>query len=138
MEPDDRTVRRFVLDFFLENANAPTVEEISHELGEPLSSVREALQNLDAGHHLKLLEGTTRILMAFPFSAIATPFRVARGNGRRYFANCAWDSVAFHPMLREAVRVDSFCDRCGANLRFDLRDGTAFTEADALPTVRLG
>ena len=37
--------------------------------------------------------------MAHPFSGIVTPFPVTMANGKRYFANCAWDAIAFHVML---------------------------------------
>ena len=44
-----------------------------------------------------------------PFSAVATPFVVTRRNRRWYFANCAWDAVAFHAMLNEEVRIGTQC-----------------------------
>src|SRR5438034_6323432 len=51
------------------------------------------LKALEEARHLKLVPGTQRILMAFPFSAVATPFRTTRPViGRRYYANCAWDA----------------------------------------------
>jgi hypothetical protein len=66
-----------------------------------------------------------RILMAFPFSAIATPFRV-RARARDYFANCAWDAVAFHSMLgQDDVSIDSYCHHCATPIRVELSDGRA-------------
>ena len=138
MEEIDREVRKFVFDHFLERSSAPTAPEIAQGLRAELRTVKESLHRLDDAHHLKLLEGTTRILMAFPFSAIATPFRVIRSNGTRYFANCAWDSIAFHPMLNEPVRIDSFCDRCGRSVEFRLEGGKGVPAGGPLPTVHLG
>ena len=137
MDATDRTVRKFVFDYFLEHAYAPSAPEISAGLGTALDRTAQALRALDAAHHLKLLEGTTRILMAFPFSALATPYVVVRSNGRRYFANCAWDSVAFHPMLGEAIRVESFCDRCARPVRFGIDQGRARADVGDLPSVVL-
>ena len=137
MDATDRKVRKFVFDYFLEHAQAPTAPEISLALRLDLRATQQALRALDSAHHLKLLEGTCRILMAFPFSALATPFAVTRENGQRYFANCAWDSIAFHPMLREPVRIDSFCDRCGRPVRFRVEKGRGVPDSDALPTVWL-
>ncbi|TLZ78633.1 MAG: hypothetical protein E6K11_08340, partial [Methanobacteriota archaeon] len=76
-----RDVRKFVFDSFLENSVPPVLEEIMERfhLGRPQAF--EALQALEAARHLKLVPGTQRILMAFPFSAVATPFRVERSNG---------------------------------------------------------
>jgi hypothetical protein len=82
------------------------------------------LRTLEAARHLALVQGTDRVLMAFPFSAVATAFRVEVGD-RRYFANCAWDAIAFHAMLGAPVRVDSLCHHCGVPIALELRDGRA-------------
>jgi hypothetical protein len=62
--------------------------------------------------------------MAFPFSAIATPFRVTVRD-RSYFANCAWDAIAFHAMLGDDVRVESFCHHCADPIHIELTGGRA-------------
>ena len=82
------------------------------------------LRELDSARHIALVRDTGRILMAFPFSAIATPFRVASPTGR-WFANCAWDAVAFHTMLRTDIDIDSYCHHCAEPIRIELRDGRA-------------
>lgn len=137
MDDTSRAIRKFVFDRFLERAHAPSAPEIATEMGLDLDRTRRSLQTLDAEHHLKLLEGTFRILMAFPFSDLATPYIVTRGNGSRYFANCAWDAIAFHAMLGEAVRIDSFCDACGKGLRFGLSGGGPAPDFEPLPVVEL-
>lgn len=85
---------------------------------------REALFSLERARHIALVPGTERILMAFPFSAVATPFRVTVG-ARRYFANCAWDAIAFHAMLGKPVRVDSFCEHCAEPITVEMDGGRA-------------
>lgn len=137
MEEIDRAARKFVFDHFLEKTWAPAMEEVAAHLGVSLTEARDALSRLDAAHQIKLLEGTFRILMAFPFSAIATPYRVVRPNGQRYFANCAWDSIAFHPMLEESVRIESFCAHCGAPVHFELTDHRGVRDSGDLPLVQL-
>lgn len=137
MEPIDRTVRKFVFDYFLEKTHSPVLEEIAQYLGLDLPAAKDALLRLEAGHHLKLLDGTSRILMAFPFSAIASPYRVTRSDGRRYFANCAWDSIAFHPMLGEPIQIDSFCSHCGDPVRFGVERGRGVPMEDEPPLVQL-
>lgn len=94
------------------------------EFGLGRDDVTGALGELAAARHIALVPGTSRILMAFPFSAIATPFRV-QAHGRHYFANCSWDAIAFHSMLDDEVRVDSACHHCGAPIEINLADGTA-------------
>ncbi len=137
LDATERTVRKFVFDYFLEHANAPSVPEIAAGARIDLDRTKRALRVLDEAHHLKLLDGTSRILMAFPFSALATPYVVVRTDGRRYFANCAWDSIAFHSMLAEPVHIESFCDRCARPVRFDLDRGRPRTDVGGLPSVVL-
>ena len=137
MEDLDRRSRKVVFDYFLEHATAPSVEEIAETLRISVSDAADSLVRLDEGHQLKLLEGTRRILMAFPFSAISTPYRVTRSNGRRYFANCAWDAIAFHALLDEPVQIDSFCAHCGERVQFRLEGGRGVPMGRPLPLVHL-
>jgi hypothetical protein len=115
-------VRLSIFEHFLQHSAPPVVEQVMNEfsLGRPAAT--ETLRELEAVRHIALVKGTARILMAFPFSAIATPFRVSVGS-RSYFANCAWDAIAFHAMLGTDVRVESFCHHCAQPIQVELRDG---------------
>ncbi|TMI70217.1 MAG: hypothetical protein E6H05_13980 [Bacillati bacterium ANGP1] len=62
-----------------------------------------------------------------PFSAVATPFVVTRRNRRWYFANCAWDAVAFHAMLNEEVRIGTQCHHCAEPIAITLANGRAMS-----------
>ena len=117
-------IRLFVFEHFMKHARAPVIEELMIEFSLPRARVVAVLEELVAARHIALVPGSARILMAFPFSAIATPFRVM-ARGQRYFANCAWDAVAFHAMLGDDVRVESFCHHCATRIRIELRDGRA-------------
>ena len=119
-----RRVRKFVYDRFLEFAAPPVVEQVMTEFSLSRETASGVLRDLDAARHLALVKGTARILMAFPFSAIATPFAVTVG-GRRYFANCAWDAITFHAMLGSEVQVESFCHHCAKPIRVAMRGGRA-------------
>ena len=88
------------------------------------TAATDVLRDLDEARHIALLKGTARILMAFPFSAVATPFRVTT-RGRSYYANCAWDAIAFHAMLGDDVRVDSYCHHCADPIHIELTNGRA-------------
>lgn len=118
-----REVRKYVFDHFLEHAVPPVLEQIMERFHLGRSRAFEVMQALEAAHHLKLVPGTQRILMAFPFSAVATPFRVGRRGGRQYFANCAWDAVAFHAMLDQDVRIESRCHHCAESIGIELAGG---------------
>ena len=115
-------VRLFIFEHFLEHATPPVAEEVVNEFSLSRSAATDILRDLEAARHIALVTGTARILMAFPFSAIATPFRVTT-RGRSYFANCAWDAIAFHAMLGTDVRVDSFCHHCAQPIQVELRNG---------------
>jgi hypothetical protein len=60
--------------------------------------------------------------MAFPFSSVTTPFRVT-AQGRTYYANCAWDSIAIHVALGKEETIDSYCHHCAEEVKILLRDG---------------
>ncbi len=117
--------RRFIFEYFASHTTAPVVEELMAEFSISREEATVVLDELDAARHIALVKGTARILMAFPFSAIATPFQV-HARGRTYFANCAWDAVAFHAMLgEEDVDIDSYCHHCAEPIRVQLRHGAA-------------
>jgi hypothetical protein len=117
-------VRKLVFDHFLAHAAPPVVEQVMTEFSLSRDEASEVLHDLEAARHIALVKGTDRILMAFPFSAIATPYRVTT-RGRQYFANCAWDAIAFHAMVADDVRVESFCHHCAAAIEIELHDGHA-------------
>jgi len=91
---------------------------------------------LDTARHIALVKGTSRILMAFPFAAAATPCRVTTG-GRTYFANCSWDAIAFHAMLGADVRVDSYCHHCAAPIEIEMSGGRAMRVSPAETLIYL-
>lgn len=118
------TVRKFIFDHFLEHSAPPVVEQLMTEFALSRDEASQVLHDLEAARHIALVKGIDRILMAFPFSAIATPFQVTT-RGRRYFANCAWDAIAFLAMLGDDVRVDSFCHHCATPISIELAEGRA-------------
>jgi len=126
-EVSARTLRKYIFDFFLETTRAPLAEEMMPKFGWSRGEVLAHLQELQAAHHIFLLPGTERILMANPFSSLPTPFRVSAGR-RQYFANCAWDAIALHVVLDQDVRISSFCHHCGAPLEFGLSKRTVSPE----------
>jgi hypothetical protein len=108
-----REVRKYIFDYFEEHALAPVLEQIMIEFELDRRTAFQTLLDLESAHHIILVPGTQRILMAWPFSSVVTPFRVRIEAGqKKYFANCAWDAVAFHVMLRQEQQIDSYCHHC--------------------------
>ena len=106
-----KPVRKFIFDYFLENSRAPVLEEIMERFRLTRSEAANLLEELETAHHVIRVPGTQRILMANPFSALDTPFKVKVAD-KGYFGACAWDAVAFHVMLGKDTRIDSFCHHC--------------------------
>ena len=131
-------VRKFILDTFVARASPPPVEEIMAHFRITRREATDALHQLEVQRQIHLLPGTERILMAFPFSAIATPFRVTVKGGMSYFANCAWDAIAFHPMLGKDVGIDGRCYHCGEGVTFALKEGSTVSATGEAPLVYIG
>ena len=119
-----RHVRKYVFEHFLEHTSPPVVEQVMRQFSLTRDTATNVLTSLETSRHVALVKGTARILMAFPFSAVATPFRTTIGE-RSYFANCAWDALAFHAMVGRNIRVDSFCHHCAEPIRIEMRNGRA-------------
>jgi hypothetical protein len=123
---DDVTsrIRKAIFDRLVEHGTPPVTEELMTEFGLSRGEAGDVLHRLEAARHISLVPRTERILMAFPFSAVTTPFRVTVAN-RTWFANCAWDAIAFHAMLASAIRVDSYCHHCGVPITVEMAGGRA-------------
>lgn len=120
MEMLARDVRKFIYDRFRETSRPPVVEEIMRQFKLSRQQVADLSKILESNRQLVLVPGTERIIMAHPFSAIATPFRVRLKGAQEFFANCSWDSIAFHAMLEEDVKIESHCHHCGEKIEIEL------------------
>jgi len=118
-------MRLFIFRHFVEHAVPPVVEQLMAEFNLPRDAVETLLGELAEARSIATVKGTSRILMAWPFSAVATPF-VVRARGKRYFANCSWDAIAFHAMLGEdPVRIESACHHCARPITIEMVGGHA-------------
>jgi hypothetical protein len=99
------------------------MEQIMRKFRLDRASAFRVLIDLQSARHIALLTGTQRILMAFPFSSIVTPFRVkVAGKDKEYFANCAWDAVAIHVALEKEQWISSYCHHCSEDIKIHLKD----------------
>src|SRR2546426_3940938 len=124
-----KNVRKFIFEHFEEYAIAPVLEQIMQKFELDRTSAFNVLVDLQSARHIALLPGTQRILMAFPFSSIVTPFkvRIARKD-KDYFANCAWDAVAIHIAVGKEQWIDSYCHHCAEDLTIHLKDQMIVSE----------
>lgn len=135
----DRDVRLAVYRTVVDEGVPPTASEIAGRLGVETADVEASLHRLEDAHVFTLAPGTSNVWMAFPFSAIPTPFEVHVGD-RHYFANCIWDALGIPVTLGADATIDSFCPDCAERLRLEIRDG-ALMPADgvihfAVPAAR--
>lgn len=118
-----KNVRKYIFDYFLDQGEAPVIEQIMREHHLSRRDAFSLLKELETFRLLVLVPGTERILMAHPFSNVSTPFRVKTG-GKGYYANCAWDAIAFHTMLdNQDVEIDSYCHHCADPIKIQLQNG---------------
>jgi hypothetical protein len=134
-----KNVRKYIFEHFEEHTTAPVLEQIMRKFGLDRASAFKVLADLQSARHIALLTGTQRILMAFPFSSIVTPFRVkVAGKEKEYFANCAWDAVAIHVALGKEQWISSFCHHCSEDIKIHLKDQRVVAQhSDNQPLVYL-
>ena len=129
-------VRKYIFDHFYQHAHAPVLEEVMDHFHFSRDQAYSVLAELEAAHHIILLPGTQRILMANPFSSITTPFQDTI-NGKTYFANCAWDTVSLHVMLGEDTTVESYCHHCAEPITIRLSQEKVVASKPENPLIYL-
>jgi len=116
----DLDVKMAVYRHFAETARRPSPEEVSSRAGVPAAEVVAAYARLRAQRVLLLEDDGASIRMAPPFSGVPTQ-HVAVVGGKRYFANCAWDSFGIPAALGSAeALVESRCEQSGEPLRLPI------------------
>jgi hypothetical protein len=94
----------------------PLAAEVAAASGRSRDEVTAGWQRLHAEHALVLDQARGEILMANPFSAVPTAYRVQAG-GRRWFGNCAWDAFGICAALHADGQIETSCLDCGQELR---------------------
>jgi hypothetical protein len=112
----DVQVKLAVYGHFAEAGQRPSITDVARRTGSDEQSVTGAFARLRAQRVLLLEADGVSIRMAPPFSGVPTQHSVEAG-GRRYFGNCAWDSLGVLAALREPGAVHSRCEQSGEPLR---------------------
>jgi Alkylmercury lyase len=119
----DTEVRRYVYGRLGEGAAAPTVAETAAALRIGVDEVERSYRHLHELRALVLRPGTSEIWMAHPFSAVPTDFRVEAADGRRWWANCAWDALGIPAATGADARALTRCADCGERIELEVRGG---------------
>jgi DNA-binding transcriptional regulator YhcF (GntR family) len=77
----DTDIRRVVYDQFLSHGSAISMRQVADELSLNMEDVGASYQRLADAHVLVLQPGSGEVLMANPFSAVPTSFRVVAAGG---------------------------------------------------------
>jgi hypothetical protein len=112
INPLQQKIRWFIYDHFVQQARPPTIAEAAQALNLPVAQTRAIYHWLHDNHFLFLEPGHDEVRMANPFSAVPTDFRVHHVDGRRWWANCAWDALAIPAMLQIEATVEAACADC--------------------------
>ena len=102
----DWDIRLYVYEAMAATGCAPSARELGARFGIPPMEAQCSLQRLHNAHALVLEAGSGNILMANPFSAAPTDYRVFIGKIALY-ANCAWDSLGIPAMLGADARIEA-------------------------------
>ncbi|HSG07351.1 MAG TPA: organomercurial lyase [Longimicrobiales bacterium] len=105
-----------------ETTEAPSLEALAAWAGRTHTDVLEALDALEANHHIALLPDRTGIWMANPFSATPTAFPVDTPRGL-FWANCAWDALGVPAILGVDGWTETRCAGSGEPISFGVRGG---------------
>lgn len=108
---------RLILRTFLERGGPIPLEEvIAASRDSQIEATYDALAALDNEDIIRVRAG--HIDVAYPFSAVVTPFLVRLSDGRERYACCATDALGMAPMVGEPIEIRSACHQSGAPLQF--------------------
>lgn len=100
---DDRRVRAHIYRCFVDDGEPPTVPSTAAHFGVEGREVEASFRRLAGQHEIVLAPGSHQIRMAHPFSAVPTNYLVESLDGRRWWANCAWDAVAIPGLVGDSI-----------------------------------
>jgi hypothetical protein len=115
-------LRTEVYRHFGATTRAPTLEALAAWSSRTGAGVLEALEALEANHHLALLPDRSGVWMSHPFSAVPTDYPVDTPRGR-FWANCAWDALGIPAILGVDGWTEARCAATGTPLGYGVRDG---------------
>ena len=117
----DAEVRRLVYDHFMTHGASVSRAEVAAQLSLPEALVEASYNRLAEAHVLVLQTESGQVLMANPFSAVPTAFRVVSGT-RRWWGNCIWDALGILAMAAQGGTVQTSCPDCGEALTLSVAD----------------
>lgn len=121
MNAFERQVRATVIQTLRDTGAAPSASAIADALRCAEPDVSAALRSLADEHRLVLVPGTDRVMMAHPFSGVASDFVVTIGD-RTWFANCVWDGLSILALLGNGT-LETHSPQTGESITFSVAGG---------------
>ena len=121
MDERDLSLRAATYGLFVELGRVPNAGEVADACELSEADVVSGWQRLHEQHALVLDPARRGILMANPFSAVPTAYRV-QADGRWWYANCAWDAFGICAALHADGRIETSCPDCGEALTVEVRE----------------
>ena len=122
LDPSDLELRNATYQAFVELGRAPSIEELAAARGQPADVVRDGWRRLHEAHALVIDDETGELVMANPFAARATDFRVYADH-RSWFANCAWDAFGIGAALGVDSVIETVCPDCSDPIQISVAAG---------------
>jgi len=130
LSTSDLEIRRLVYDGFIERSTCPSRGEVAQGVGVSETEVVDSFRRLAEAHVLVLQPGSGEVLMANPFSAVPTAFRV-EADERGWWANCIWDGLGVVAMIGKNAVIHTSCADCGEAIVLEVK-GLSLGQVDAL------
>jgi hypothetical protein len=124
------TARSFIYTHVMQHGVAPSSVQVAEALGCNVPEAQDTLRRLGEAHVL-VLQPDGEVLMANPFSAVPTPFKVQAGE-RGYFGNCIWDALGILAMLGQDGVVHTSCGCCSQAMTINVTAGGAVSQPGGL------
>lgn len=107
---DHSSLHSLIINSFLDNQRAPTVDEVAAHFSTDVDTARQGLRALAEYHGVVLHPKSDEVWIAHPFSAAPTTCTVSLGE-RTWWGNCAWCSLG---VMHLAGGTGTFRTRIGA------------------------
>ncbi len=115
-----RLVLGAVHEWILASGGPVKIDTVVSELFlDDAPAVRAAIAELDEKDLVAVHDG--HVVLAYPFSAAPTAFRLVLPGGRERYAVCAIDALGVAPMLGHPVDIHSRCHHCDEPLALTVR-----------------
>ena len=115
-----RVLYWYILETFLRRGREPTLADMERDLHFRRDAIARMLTSLEKKGAVRLDPLTSRIMDAYPYSAVPTRHQASLMNGKRVFCMCAID-VFYLPFLTgNHVEVRSRCYECRAEIQISI------------------